>query len=140
MAKKSKSSVDMEDIKEAFNEQSEEVKEKYRDWVELNRTLWLETIKAFDAQAEMWLSMQLGYLDMMNNFIDSGPDFKGLAGSSLNPFLGQLEYLRTMNKQAMDNRKNEAEKIIRTLREQHKKTIQTTIDAFDKYCDLITSV
>lgn len=92
MVKRQDNVVKLEQIEENVKKQTEYAKKSYADLLEMNRKMVEQALSAFDTQVEMWLSMQLGYLDMLQNVMDFRPDLKEF-GMLMNPFSGQFEHI-----------------------------------------------
>lgn len=138
MVKKQSNVLNLEGLDENMRKQTESVRKSYVDWLEMNKTMWMETLNSFDTQIELWLSMQLGYMDLMKNLMGSKPDFMGL-GKGLNPYAGQFEHINELNKEFIEIKKKKAEKVAKTLKQYHRKSLESTLEAFDKYCDLLST-
>ena len=137
MVKKQSNVVKLEELDENVRKQAESVKKSYVDWLEMNKTLWTEMLNSFDAQVELWLSMQLGYMDLMKNLMGSKPYFTGL-GKGL-PYASQIEHVNELNSEFFEMKKKKAEKMAKSLQKYHRKSVESTLEAFDKYCDLLST-
>jgi len=125
-------------LDENLKKQSESVKKSYVDWLELNKNLWSETLNSFDTQAELWLSMQLGYMDLLKNLLGFKPGFTGFV-KGLYPYAGQFEHINEFNSEFIDIKKKKVEKMAKTFQKYHRKSIESTLESFDKYCDLLST-
>ena len=125
-------------IDENVKKQTESARKSYLDWVERNRNLWLDALNSFDTQVEVMLAMQLGYIDMLKNMMEIKPDFSGI-GKDMHPFTGHFEHINELNKEFIEIKKKKAEKIAKSLQKYHRKSVESTLEAFDKYCDLLST-
>jgi hypothetical protein len=123
---------------EKAKEQMEVAKENYLGMMELNKNFLNEIMKAMDMQLEFWLCLQLGYLDFMKNILEIKPPLKPFE-HHLSPVVAHLETLGEFNREFIEMKKSKAEKIARSLQKYHRKAVENTISAFDKYCDMVTT-
>ena len=138
MVKKQDNVVNIEQLEENVKKQTEYAKKNYSDFLDMNRKMVEETLNAFDTQVEMWLSMQLGYLDMLQNIMGFRPELKEF-GTFMNPFTGHFEHMEELNKEFIEMKKKKAEKMAQSIRKYHKKSVESTLGAFDKYCDMLST-
>jgi hypothetical protein len=138
MRKSTTSGLKVVEVGENAKEQMEAAKENYLGWMEMNKNLLNEMMNAMDMQLEFWLCMQLGCLDFMKNILEIKPPVKPFE-HHLNPYAAHLESLSEFNKELIEMKKRKAEKIARSLQKYHRKAVESTISAFDKYCDLVTT-
>ena len=138
MKKRTDNSLKVVDIQEKVKEQAEVVKEQYLGWMELNRNFLEESLKAMDMQLEMWLAMQLGCLDFMKNVLEIEPAVKPFE-PHLNHMAAHFETICDFSREIIEMKKRKAEKFARTLKSYHRKNIENTISAFDKYCDMLST-
>ena len=138
MKKKTVSGLKVVDVQEKVKEQADAVKEQYLGWMELNRNFLEESLKAMDMQLEMWLAMQLGCLDFMKNMLEIEPAVKPFE-HHLNPLAAHFENIGDFSREIIEMKKRKAEKFARTLKSYHRKNIENTISAFDKYCDMLST-
>ena len=138
MKKRTESGLNIVDVQEKVREQAEAAKEQYLGWMELNRNFLEESLKAMDMQLELWLAMQLGCLDFMKNVLEIRPAVKPFE-PRLNPLAAYFENLGELGREIIEMKKRKAEKLARTLKSYHKKTVEDTISAFDKYCDMLST-
>jgi soluble cytochrome b562 len=138
MVKKQSNVIKLGELDENVRKQTESVKKSYIDWLELNKTLWTETLSSFDTQVELWLSMQLGYMDLLKNLIGVKPDLR-VFGKGLHPYAGQIEHINKLSREFIEIKKKKAEKVAETLQKYHRKSVESTLEAFDKYCDLLST-
>jgi hypothetical protein len=126
------------DAGEKAKERTEAVKERYVGFVELNKNFLKEALQAMDMQLELWLAMQLGVLDFMKNVFEVHPMVKPF-DHHLSPYGEQFRNLSEFNREFIELKKRKAEKIARNLQKYHRKTIESTISAFDRYCDMLST-
>ena len=138
MKKKTVSGLKVVDVQEKVKEQAEVVKEQYLGWMELNRNFLEESLKAMDMQLEMWLAMQLGCLDFMKNVLEIQPAVKPFE-PHLNPMAAHFDTIGDFSREIIEMKKRKAEKFARTLKSYHRKNIENTISAFDRYCDMLST-
>lgn len=138
MVKKQDNVVKIEKLEENVKKQTEYAKKSYADLMEMNKQIIEQTLSAFDTQVEMWLSMQLGYFDMLHHIMGYRPDLSGF-GKIMPPFSGHFEHIDELNKEFIEMKKKKAEKMAQSLRKYHKKSVESTLEAFDKYCDLLST-
>ena len=138
MVKKQDNVLKIDQLEENVKKQTEYAKKGYSDWLELNKRMWEQTISSYDMQIELWLSVQLAYLDLMKNMMGYRPDFKGL-GKGLNPFTGHFEHMNELSSEFIEMKKKKAELMAKSLQKYHKKSVESTLEAFDKYCDLLST-
>ena len=133
-AEKKLTLVDVEKVKE----QTAAAKEQYLGMIELNRNFLTESLKSIDMQLELWLAMQLGFLDFLKNVFEVHPMVKPFE-HHLNPYAEQLQNLGEFNKEIIEMKKRKAEKLARNLQKYHRQTVETTLSAFDKYCEMLST-
>ena len=138
MKKSTQSGLKVVDAGEKAKEQIEAAKENYLGLMELNRNFLQESLNAMDMLLELWLAMQLGCLDFMKNVFEIHPMVKPFE-HHLNPFAAHFESLGEFNKEFIEMKKKKTERLARNLQKYHRKTLESTISAFDKYCDLIST-
>ncbi|MFI5323914.1 MAG: hypothetical protein ACHQ6U_10360 [Thermodesulfobacteriota bacterium] len=138
MKKNTTSGLKVVDVPEKVNEQVEAAKENYLGFMEQNKNFLNELMKAMDMQLEFWLCMQLGYLDFMKNIFDIKPTVKPFE-HHLNPFGEHIETFGEFNKEFFEIKKRKTEKLARTLQKYHRKAVENTITAFDKYCEMLST-
>ena len=138
MVKKQSNVVNLKDLDENLKKQSESVKKSYVDWLELNKNLWTEILNSFDAQVELWLAMQLGYMDLLKNLMGFKPDLTSI-GKGFHPYAGQFEHINELHDEFIEMKKKKAEKVAKSLQKYHRKSVESTLEAFDKYCDLLST-
>ena len=138
MVKKQDNVVKMEQLEENVKRQTEYVKKGYSDWAELNKRMWEQTVSSFDMQIELWLSAQLASLDLLKTMMGFSPDFTGL-GKGLNPFTGHFEHMNELGGEFIEMKKKKAGLMAKSLQKYHKKSVESTLEAFDKYCDLLST-
>ncbi|MEW6146171.1 MAG: hypothetical protein AB1598_14255 [Thermodesulfobacteriota bacterium] len=126
-------------VEEKVKEKTEAAKEQYLGLMELNKNFLKEALKAMDMQLELWLAMQLGVLDFMKNVFEVHPMVKPFE-HHLSPYSEHIRNLSEFNREIIELKKSKAEKIARNLQKYHRKTIESTISAFDKYCDQLSTV
>jgi hypothetical protein len=126
------------DVGEKVKEQTAVAKEQYLGLLELNRNFLNESLKAMDMQLELWLAMQLGLLEFLKNVFEVHPMVQPFE-PHLNPFAEHMQNLGEFNKEFIEMKKRKAEKIARNLQKYHRKTIESTISAFDKYCEMLST-
>ncbi len=91
---------------------------------------------AADACLEMGLAAHLGYLDFLRNVFE----MKYLAPYRRhNPFINQLEYFSDLGKDIIDIKKKKAEALAENIRKCRKQAFESTLTAFDKYCELLST-
>ena len=126
------------DVGEKVKEQTAVAKEQYLGLLELNRNFLNESLKAMDMQLELWLAMQLCLLEFLKNVFEVHPMVQPFE-PHLNPFAEHMQNLGEFNKEFIEMKKRKAEKIARNLQKYHRKTIESTISAFDKYCEMLST-
>jgi hypothetical protein len=126
------------DVGEKVKEQTAVAKEQYLGLIELNKNFLNESLKAMDMQLELWLAMQLGLLEFLKNVFEVHPMVQPFE-HHLNPFAEHMQNLGEFNKEFIEMKKRKAEKIARNLQKYHRKTIESTISAFDKYCEMLST-
>lgn len=126
------------DVGEKVKEQTAVAKEQYLGLLELNKNFLNESLKAMDMQLELWLAMQLGLLEFLKNVFEVHPMVQPFE-PHLNPFAEHMQNLGEFNKEFIEIKKRKAEKIARNLQKYHRKTIESTISAFDKYCEMLST-
>jgi hypothetical protein len=82
--------------------------------------------------------MQLGVLDFMKNVFEVHPMVKPFE-HHLSPYAEHIQNLGEFGKEFIEMKKRKAEKIARNLQKYHRKTIESTLSAFDKYCDMLST-
>ena len=100
----------------------------------------MQAFKQFGSAADVWLEMglaaQLGYLDFLKNIFE----MKYLAPyQKHNPFVNQLEYFSDLGKDIIDIKKKKAEALAENIRKCRKQAFESTLSAFDKYCELLST-
>ncbi len=138
MKKRMESGLKVVDVHEKVKEQAETVKEQYLGWMEMNKNFLKESLKAMDMQFELWLAMQLGMIDFMKNVFEINPAIKPFE-HHLSPYAEHLQNLGEYNKEFFEMKKRKAEKFARNLQRYHRKTVESTISAFDRYCDMLST-
>lgn len=138
MKKRAESSLKVVDVQEKVKEQTEAAKEQYLDWIDMNKNFLKESLKAMDMQFELWLAMQLGVLDFMKNVFEVHPMVKPFE-HHLSPYAEQMQNLGEYNREFFEMKKRKAEKFARNLQRYHRKTVESTITAFDKYCEMLST-
>ena len=126
------------DVEETVKQQAEKAKESYGEWVAFNKSLMEEALKAMDMQFELMLSMQLGYLNFLQQIMELKPMMKPFA-HHLSPYAEHLENVGEYHKEFLEIKKRKIEKLTRNLQKYHRKAFETTISAFDKYCDMLST-
>ena len=138
MKKGAEGNLKVVDVGEKVNEQTAAAKEQYLGLIELNKNFLKESLKSMDMQLELWLSMQLGLLDFLKNVFEVHPIMQPFE-HHLNPYAEQLKSLGEFNKDLIEMKKRKAEKIARNLQKYHRQTVESTISAFDKYCEMLST-
>jgi len=138
MKKRAESSLKVVDVEDKLKEQAETVKEQYLGWMELNRNFLKESLKAMDMQLELWLALQLGCLDFMKNVLEIRPSIKPFE-PHLNPLAAHFENIGDFSREMIELKKRKSEKFARTLKSYHRKTVESTLTAFDKYCEMLST-
>lgn len=138
MKKSTTSGLKVVDVSEKVNEQVKAAKENYLGFMEQNKNFLNELMKAMDIQLEFWLCMQLGYLDFMKNIFDIKPPVKPFE-HHLNPFGEHIETFGEFNKEFFEIKKRKTENLARTFQKYHRKAVENTITAFDKYCEMLST-
>lgn len=138
MKKGAESNLKVVDVSEKVKEQTAAAKEQYLGLIELNKNYLKESLKSMDMQLELWLSMQLGLLDFLKNVFEVHPIMQPFE-HHLNPYAEQLKSLGEFNKELIEMKKRKAEKIARNLQKYHRQTVESTISAFDKYCEMLST-
>ena len=138
MKKRTESGLNIVDVQEKVRDQAEAAKEQYLGWMEINRNFLEESLKTMDMQLEMWLAMQLGMLDFMKNVLEIRPAVKPFE-PHLNPPPAYFENIGDFSREIIEMKKRKAEKFARTLKSYHRKTVENTISAFDRYCDMLST-
>ncbi len=91
---------------------------------------------AADACLEMGLAAHLGYLDFLRNVFE----MRYLAPYRRhNPFINQLEQFSDLGKDIIDIKKKKAEALAENIRKCRKQAFESTVTAFDKYCELLST-
>lgn len=138
MKKRVESSLKVVDVQEKVKEQAEVAKEQYLGWMEMNKNFLKESLKAMDMQFELWLAMQLGMIDFMKNVFEVNPAIKPFE-HHLSPYAEHMENLGEYNREFFEMKKRKAEKFARDLQRYHRKTVESTISAFDRYCEMLST-
>lgn len=138
MKKSTQSGLKVVDVGEKVKEQTAATKEQYLGFMELNRNFLKEALKAMDMQFELWLAMQLGCIDFMKNVFEIHPMVKPFE-HHLAPYAEHMQSLGEFNKEFFEMKKKKTEKLARNLQRYHRKTIESTLSAFDKYCDMLST-
>ncbi|MCI0480973.1 MAG: hypothetical protein L0213_05240, partial [Candidatus Dadabacteria bacterium] len=138
MKKRAERSLKVVDVEDKLKEQAETAKEQYLGWMEMNRNFTKEALKAMDMQFELWLTMQLGLLDFMKNVFEVHPMVKPFE-HHLSPYAEHMENLGEYNREFFEMKKRKAEKFARNLQRYHRKTVESTLTAFDKYCEMLST-
>lgn len=123
---------------EGSRQRAETAKESYKGWLAFNKSLIEESLKALEMQLEIMLSLQLGFLDLLQNLMEVKPVIKPFA-HHLSPYAEHLEHMGEYNKEFLEIKKRKVEKLTRNLQRYHKKAVASTLSAFDKYCDLLST-
>ena len=126
------------DVGEKVKEQTAVAKEQYLGLLDLNRNFLNESLKAMDMQLELWLAMQLGLLEFLKNVFEVHPMVQPFE-PHLNPFAEHMQNLGEFNKEFIEMKKRKAEKIARNLQKYLRKIIESTISAFDKYGEMLST-
>jgi hypothetical protein len=138
MKKGAERNLKVVDVGEKVKEQTEAAKEQCLGLLDLNKSFLKEYLKFQDMQLELWLAMQLGILDFMKNVFEVNPMVKPF-GRQLSPYAEHIRNLGEFGQELIEMKKKKAEKIARNLQKYQRKTIQTTISAFDRYCDMLST-
>ena len=138
MRKKTESGLKVVDIGEKVREQTETAKEQYLGLMEINKNFLKETLKAMDMQFELWLAIQLGCLDFMKNVLEVHPMVKPFE-HHLNPYSEHMQNIGEFSREFIEMKKKKTERLARNLQRYHRKTLESTISAFDKYCDMLST-
>jgi len=138
MKKRAERSLKVVDLDDKLKEQAETAKEQYLGWMEMNRNFTKEALKAMDMQFELWLAMQLGLLDFMKNVFEVHPMVKPFE-HHMSPYAEQMQNLGEYNREFFEMKKKKAEKFARNLQRYHRKTVESTLTAFDKYCEMLST-
>jgi len=139
MSRKQAEVINIKQVEEQMNEQVKTIKGSYMNMLTVWRMMFNESMKALDNQMEYMLAMQLGYLDFIKMMTRIHPDIKEM-NTNMFPFLGQMEYLDTLHKDVIEIKKRKTEKLSKTFKNYHKQAADNTLEAFDKYCDLLSAV
>ena len=141
MPQKKRNDKKAKEIRDPVKSQYGLVRDNYMKWLELTESMWLENLKAFEAQMDVWLSLQKGYLDFVKMISKSKPDpGVNIMDSSYNPFVAQMDYLTSLQKDIIDLKKRKAQKLTKGMIDLHKRNIEKTLSSFDKYLDLLSTV
>lgn len=138
MKKRAETNLKVVDVGEKVKEQTAAAKEQYLGLLELNKNFLKESLKSMDMQLELWLAMQLGLLDFLKNVFEVHPLAQPFE-HHLNPFGEYIQNLGEFNKELIEMKKRKAEKIARNLQKYHRQTVESTITAFDKYCEMLST-
>ncbi len=138
MKRKVDTGLKVVDVETKVKEQAELAKEQYLDWMETNKKFLTESLNAVDMQFELWLAMQLGVLDFMKNVFEINPAIKPFE-HHLSPYAEHMQNLGEYNREFFEMKKRKAEKFARNLQRYHRKTVESTISAFDRYCDMLST-
>ena len=138
MKKRADSSLKIVDVGEKVKEQTAAAREQYLGLLEMNRNFLEESLKSIDMQLEMWLAMQLGFLDFLKNVFEVHPMVQPFE-HHLSPYTEHLQNLGEFNKEFIEMKKKKAEKIARNLQKYHRKAFENTLSAFDKYCEMLST-
>ena len=138
MARKAQERLKVVDVEESVRKQAERAKESYQGLIAFNKSLMEEALKAMDMQLELMLSMQLGFLDFLQNTLEIKPMIKPFE-HHLSPYAEHMEHVGEFNKEFLEIKKRKVEKLTRNLQRYHKKAVESTMSAFDKYCDLLST-
>ncbi len=100
----------------------------------------MQAFKQFGNAADVWLEMglaaHLGYLDFLRNIFE----MRYLAPYRRhNPFINQLEQFSDLGKDIIDIKKKKAEALAENIRKSRKQAFESTLSAFDKYCELLST-
>lgn len=141
MANKKRKDMKVKGLKDPVKSQYGLLKENYMRWLELTESIWLENLKAFEAQMDVWLSLQKGYLDFIKIISKANPDpGVNIMDRSYNPFIAQIDYLASLQRDIIELKKRKAGKLTKGMINLHKRNIQKTLSSFDKYLDLLSTV
>ena len=138
MKKGAEGNLKVVDVGEKVKEQTAAAKEQYLGLLELNKSFLRESLKSMDMQIELWLAMQFGLLDFLKNVFEVHPIVQPFE-PHLNPFAEHFRNLGEFNKEFIEMKKRKAEKIARNLQKYHRKTVESTLSAFDKYCEMLST-
>ncbi|HVY55312.1 MAG TPA: hypothetical protein VHC46_06105 [Thermodesulfobacteriota bacterium] len=138
MKKGAESKLKVVDVGEKVKEQTAQAREQYLGLLELNRNFLKESLKSIDMQFELWLAMQLGFLDFLKNVFEVHPMVKPF-GHQLNPYAEHLQNLGEFNKEFIEMKKRKTEQLARNLQKYHRQTVESTLSAFDKYCEMLST-
>lgn len=138
MVKKAQERLKVVDVEESVKQQAERAKESYEGWIAFNKAIMEESLKAMEMQLELMLSMQLGFLDFLQNTLEVKPIIKPFE-HHLSPYAEHMKHIGEFNKEFLEIKKRKVEKLTRNLQRYHKKAVESTISAFDKYCDLLST-
>ena len=97
-----------------------------------------ESLKSMDMQLELWLAMQLGFIDFLKNVFEVHPMVQPFE-HHLSPYAEHLKNLGEFNKEFFEMKKRKAEKMARNLQKYHRQTVESTLSAFDKYCEMLST-
>lgn len=138
MVRKATRRLAVVDTERNSRQQVEKAKESYKGWLAFNKSLMEESLKAMDMQLELMLTMQLGFLDFLQNILEVKPVIKPFA-HHLSPYAEHLEQAGEYHREYLEIKKRKVEKLTRNLQKFHKKAVASTLSAFDKYCDLLST-
>ncbi|MEQ9618946.1 MAG: hypothetical protein RIG61_07200 [Deltaproteobacteria bacterium] len=138
MVKKGQKRLKVVDVEGSVRKQAESAKENYQGWIAFNKSLMEESLKAIDMQLELMLSMQLGFLDFLQNTLEIKPMIKPFE-HRLSPYAEHIGNVGEFNRELLEINKRKVEKLTRDLQRYHRKAVESTISAFDTYCDLLST-
>lgn len=138
MRKSAESKLKVVDVGEKVKEQTAAAREQYLGLVELNKNFLRESLKSMDMQLELWLAMQLGFIDFLKNVFEVHPMVQPFE-HHLSPYAEHLKNLGEFNKEFFEMKKRKAEKMARNLQKYHRQTVESTLSAFDKYCEMLST-
>lgn len=138
MVKKAEGRLKVVDVEKSVRKQTERAKESYQGWIAFNKSVMEEALKAMDMQLELMLSMQLGFLDFLQNTLEIKPMIKPFQ-QHLSPYAEHMENVGEYNREFLELKKKKVERLTRNLQRYHKKAVESTLSSFDKYCDLLST-
>ncbi len=138
MRKRTESGLKVVDVGEKVREQAETAKEQYLGLMEINKNFLKEALKAMDMQFELWLAIQLGCLDFMKNVLEVHPMIKPFE-HHLSPISEHMQNIGEFSREFIEMKKKKTERHMRNLQRYHRKTLESTLSAFDKYCDMLST-
>ncbi len=139
MVRKLAEVIKIKQFEEQMTDQAKNVMDGYENIPSMWRMFFNEYMKVLDNQMEYCLAMELGFLDLIKMMTRIHPDIKEM-NTNMFPFLVQLDYLDTLQKEIIDLKKAKAHKRTKSIKSYHKQAANKTLDAFDKYCDLLSAV